>query len=66
MHDKFGDVMIENLKQRNCSLPSVSACASLQSQKSRYYYIIPGMIPLYNLRLIGGPKYHQQPQNNCK
>lgn len=36
MHDKFGEVMIENLKQRDCSLPSVSACASLQSQKSRF------------------------------
>jgi [phosphatase 2A protein]-leucine-carboxy methyltransferase len=39
MHDKFGEVMVENLKQRDCSLPSVSACASLQSQKSRYFYI---------------------------
>lgn len=36
MQDKFGEVMIENLKQRDCSLPGVSACASLQAQKIRY------------------------------
>lgn len=36
MHDKFGDVMIENLKQRDCSLPGVSACTSLDTQKARF------------------------------
>ncbi|XP_052105057.1 leucine carboxyl methyltransferase 1-like [Mytilus californianus] len=36
MQDKFGEVMIENLKQRDCFLPGASACASLQSQKIRF------------------------------
>lgn len=36
MNDKFGDVMIENLRQRECSLPGVAACTSLQTQKSRF------------------------------
>ena len=33
--DRFGDIMIVNLKNRNCHLMGISACTSLDSQKER-------------------------------
>lgn len=36
MGDKFGKVMIENLKKRGCNLAGVSVCADLESQQKRF------------------------------
>ncbi|XP_015914126.1 leucine carboxyl methyltransferase 1-like [Parasteatoda tepidariorum] len=36
MGDKFGNVMIENLKKRGCNLAGVSACSDLESQRKRF------------------------------
>ena len=36
MDDRFGDIMIENLKSRDCFLAGVDACKSLSTQKQRY------------------------------
>ncbi|GAB6019065.1 hypothetical protein CHUAL_000692 [Chamberlinius hualienensis] len=36
MTDRFGNVMIENLKQRGCHLAGVSACDNLSSQEQRF------------------------------
>nr|KAG5696712.1 hypothetical protein BaRGS_028832 [Batillaria attramentaria] len=35
MGDKFGQVMVENLRTRDCLLHGVAACASLDTQKQR-------------------------------
>ena len=35
MTDRFGEIMIENLKSRDCYLSGVDACASLDTQKQR-------------------------------
>jgi len=35
MKDRFGEVMRENLRMRNCSLNGVAACVSLDSQQER-------------------------------
>ncbi|XP_037319745.2 leucine carboxyl methyltransferase 1 [Pungitius pungitius] len=36
MGDRFGQVMVENLQRRQCSLAGVEACRSLDSQKERF------------------------------
>ncbi|XP_022341142.1 leucine carboxyl methyltransferase 1-like [Crassostrea virginica] len=36
MADRFGDIMIENLKSRDCFLAGVDACKSLSTQKQRF------------------------------
>ncbi|KAM4525985.1 leucine carboxyl methyltransferase 1 [Fundulus diaphanus] len=36
MSDRFGQVMIENLQRRQCSLAGVEACQSLDSQRERF------------------------------
>ncbi|KAK7483172.1 hypothetical protein BaRGS_00025576 [Batillaria attramentaria] len=36
MGDKFGQVMVENLRTRDCLLHGVAACASLDTQKQRF------------------------------
>lgn len=36
MSDRFGQVMIENLQRRQCTLAGVEACQSLDSQKERF------------------------------
>ncbi|KAL8595932.1 hypothetical protein ACOMHN_018244 [Nucella lapillus] len=36
MGDRFGQVMIDNLKARDCYLQGVSACSSLDTQKLRF------------------------------
>ncbi len=36
LHDRFGQIMIENLKQRSCHLVGMDSCRSLQSQSDRY------------------------------
>lgn len=36
MGDKFGQVMVDNLRARDCFLHGVSACASLETQKQRF------------------------------
>lgn len=36
MEDKFGKVMIENLKKRGCNLAGVSACKNLETQRDRF------------------------------
>lgn len=40
MNDRFGDVMLSNLRSRGCSLAGVDACLSLEAQVNRYvkYY----------------------------
>ena len=38
MEDRFGQVMIDNLKSRGCSLAGVEHCKSLETQKQRYSY----------------------------
>lgn len=35
MNDRFGDVMLNNLRLRGCSLAGVEACISLDTQISR-------------------------------
>merc|ERR1711997_1386315 len=35
MNDRFGQVMLENLSQRGCGLPGVTACRDKQSQCDR-------------------------------
>ena len=35
MNDRFGKVMLDNLSQRGCGLPGVSACKDKQAQKER-------------------------------
>ncbi|XP_064639246.1 leucine carboxyl methyltransferase 1-like [Lineus longissimus] len=36
MADRFGQVMIQNLKSRQCLLPGVEVCSSLETQKNRF------------------------------
>ncbi|KAK7918985.1 hypothetical protein WMY93_010269 [Mugilogobius chulae] len=36
MSDRFGQVMIENLQHRHCTLAGVEVCQSLDSQKDRF------------------------------
>uniref|UniRef100_A0A672H5H9 Leucine carboxyl methyltransferase 1 n=1 Tax=Salarias fasciatus TaxID=181472 RepID=A0A672H5H9_SALFA len=36
MSDRFGQVMIENLQRRHCTLAGVEACQSLESQRERF------------------------------
>lgn len=36
MADRFGDIMIENLKSRDCFLAGVEHCKSLETQKQRF------------------------------
>jgi len=36
MLDRFGEVMLNNLHSRGCSLAGVEACFSLKSQEDRY------------------------------
>lgn len=36
MRDRFGQVMIENLQRRQCTLAGVEACQTLDSQKDRF------------------------------
>ncbi|XP_061765010.1 leucine carboxyl methyltransferase 1 [Nerophis ophidion] len=36
MNDRFGQVMIENLQRRQCTLAGVEVCRSLDSQKERF------------------------------
>ncbi|XP_042369458.1 leucine carboxyl methyltransferase 1-like, partial [Plectropomus leopardus] len=36
MSDRFGQVMIENLQRRQCTLAGVETCQSLDSQKERF------------------------------
>uniref|UniRef100_A0A3Q2PUW2 Leucine carboxyl methyltransferase 1 n=1 Tax=Fundulus heteroclitus TaxID=8078 RepID=A0A3Q2PUW2_FUNHE len=36
MSDRFGQVMVENLQRRQCSLAGVEACQSLDSQRERF------------------------------
>uniref|UniRef100_A0A8D3DL90 Leucine carboxyl methyltransferase 1 n=1 Tax=Scophthalmus maximus TaxID=52904 RepID=A0A8D3DL90_SCOMX len=36
MSDRFGQVMIENLQRRQCTLAGVEACQSVDSQKERF------------------------------
>lgn len=35
MGDRFGQIMIENLRRRQCDLAGVETCKSLESQKER-------------------------------
>lgn len=36
MMDRFGDIMVDNLKKRCCNLEGVTACTSLRSQEERF------------------------------
>ncbi|XP_038064602.1 leucine carboxyl methyltransferase 1-like isoform X1 [Patiria miniata] len=36
MGDRFGHVMVENLRKRTCALAGVEACQSLETQKARF------------------------------
>ena len=35
MADRFGQVMVDNLKTRNCTLYGIDACKNLDTQKDR-------------------------------
>lgn len=35
MNDRFGDVMLNNLRSRRCSLAGVDACQTLDTQTER-------------------------------
>ncbi|RDD43931.1 Leucine carboxyl methyltransferase 1 [Trichoplax sp. H2] len=37
LNDRFGEVMLQNLRARGCELKGVAACPTLQSQTERYY-----------------------------
>lgn len=39
MDDRFGEVMIVNLKRRNTELRGVEACQSVETQINRYFII---------------------------
>ena len=41
MGDKFGEVMLRNLRARGCPLAGVGACQNLNTQRQRYCYVIP-------------------------
>jgi len=36
MADRFGEVMIENLKVRGCALSGVNHCKNMDTQRARY------------------------------
>jgi len=36
MNDRFGDVMLQNLRARGCSLAGVDACLSIETQSARF------------------------------
>jgi len=36
MHDRFGQIMFDNLKQRSCHLIGLDSCQSIESQFERY------------------------------
>nr|KAF6355087.1 leucine carboxyl methyltransferase 1 [Myotis myotis] len=36
MDDRFGQIMIENLRRRQCDLAGVEPCKSLESQRERF------------------------------
>uniref|UniRef100_T1JIF8 Leucine carboxyl methyltransferase 1 n=1 Tax=Strigamia maritima TaxID=126957 RepID=T1JIF8_STRMM len=38
MEDRFGQIMVDNLKKRGCSLAGVKHCKSLESQKQRFLH----------------------------
>lgn len=40
MNDRFGEVMLNNLRQRGCSLAGVESCISLDTQISRYLLLV--------------------------
>ncbi len=35
MHDRFGEIMQKNFRDRACELPGLPACGSLDDQKTR-------------------------------
>lgn len=39
MDDRFGQIMVENLKTRGCSLSGVEACKDFESQKKRFLQV---------------------------
>lgn len=48
MDDRFGDVMLSNLRTRGCNLAGVAACTSLETQVDRY--------DVYNIIVIAASK----------
>jgi len=36
MNDRFGDIMIENMRARQCELPGILACQTLADQETRF------------------------------
>lgn len=53
MGDKFGDVMLNNLRARGCPLAGVDACISLESQIQRYVSVFfISLAPLYILSML--------------
>lgn len=44
MGDRFGQVMMDNLRSRDCILHGVSACATLETQKERYVNLETSML----------------------
>lgn len=51
MADRFGDIMIENLKSRDCFLAGVEHCKSLETQKQRWAYHISSPTSRYSFML---------------
>lgn len=51
MGDKFGTVMLNNLRARGCPLAGVDACQSLETQKGRYACYSTCSYKIYELLL---------------
>lgn len=41
MNDRFGEVMKQNLRLRQCSLSGVAACQNLDTQRKRFVMLNP-------------------------
>lgn len=55
MNDRFGEVMLNNLRARGCSLAGVDSCLSLDTQISRYL-LFHLSIAFYNMNLFQIPE----------
>lgn len=52
MNDRFGDVMLSNLRSRGCSLAGVEACITLDTQILRYQFTVVDYFKIF-LVVIG-------------
>uniref|UniRef100_A0A2R5LJE0 Leucine carboxyl methyltransferase 1 n=1 Tax=Ornithodoros turicata TaxID=34597 RepID=A0A2R5LJE0_9ACAR len=62
MGDKFAEVMVENLKRRNCLLAGLQACSSLKSQEERILATGWNRCQIWNMTQV----YHSLPQSELQ